>query len=72
MRNQQASIRDALNLAQKAEGRLKKSYERGTSDFLSLLEAQRRRFTAEENLIAVTNLRYQNRVSLALALGKAY
>ena len=39
-------------------------------EILSLLEAQRRAFDTEEQLINVRAQRYQNRVSLALALGK--
>lgn len=69
---QQQATSSALQAAIRAEDRVLRTYENGTVEILTLLDTQRRRFTAEESLINITNLRYQNRVSLALALGKAY
>jgi len=67
---QESSYRKALNAARSAETRTLQNYENGLVEILTLLDAQRRSFITEEQLINITALRYQNRVSLALALGK--
>ena len=61
----------ALTAAQSAESRGLRSYDSGLINILDLLDVQRRTFATEESLINIRALRYQNRVSLALALGKA-
>lgn len=61
----------ALAAAQSAENRGLRSYDSGLINILDLLDVQRRTFSTEESLINIRALRYQNRVSLALALGKA-
>ncbi|MEN8773897.1 MAG: efflux transporter outer membrane subunit [Akkermansiaceae bacterium] len=66
------TTRSALAAARTAESRTLRSYESGISGILTLLEAQRRAFNTEETLIDIQELRYLNRVTLALALGKAY
>mgnify|MGYP000168002819 CR=1 FL=1 len=70
LKSQQASYTKALAAANSAESRIKRSYEAGLVEILTLLDAQRRSFSTEESLINTTALRFQNRVSLALALGK--
>lgn len=72
LKKQEDATAAALNAAKKAEERSRRNYDSGLIEILDLLEAKRRRFTAEESLINLKNLRYQNRVALALALGKAY
>ncbi len=72
LRNQEAATRKALEAARKAEDTTLRNYEAGLVEILTVLDATRRRFAAQERLINLQNLRYQNRVSLALALGKAY
>lgn len=72
LRKQVAATRDALAAARKAEDTTLRNYEAGLVEILTVLDATRRRFAAQERLINLQNLRYQNRVSLALALGKAY
>jgi len=67
---QEKAYKSALDAAQSAEVRTRDNYESGLVEILTLLDAQRRAFTTEEQLINTTALRYQNRVSLALALGK--
>lgn len=67
----ESATRSALEAAKRAEERVRQSYERGLVEILTLLDAQRRAFAAEEALISIQTLRYQNRVALALALGKA-
>lgn len=72
LRKQVEATAAALDAAKKAEERSQRNYDSGLVEILDLLETKRRRFAAEESLINLTNLRYQNRVALALALGKAY
>lgn len=66
------AIANALSSAQLAQSRAQRNFERGASDIITLLETQRRAYDTEEALINIRELRYQNRVTLALALGKAY
>lgn len=61
----------ALSAAQRSEKRTQRDYEAGLADLLNLLEVQRRVFTTEEQAINLHATRLNNRVSLALALGKA-
>ena len=70
LKQQEISYKEALKAAKSAEESVRRSYEQGTVEILSLLESQRRAFDTEEQLINVRAQRYQNRVSLALALGK--
>ncbi|MFT5495668.1 MAG: NodT family efflux transporter outer membrane factor (OMF) lipoprotein [Kiritimatiellia bacterium] len=60
----------ALVAARAAEDRSRRDYEAGVSDILSLLETQRRVFTTEQQSINIRAARLNNRVALALALGK--
>lgn len=66
------ATRTALSAARTAETRTLRSYESGLTEILTLLETQRRAFDTEESLINIRELRFLNRVTLALALGKAY
>ncbi|MGJ8678463.1 MAG: efflux transporter outer membrane subunit [Akkermansiaceae bacterium] len=68
--SQQNSTRRALEAARRAEERIQRQYDSGLVEILTLLDTQRRSFDTEESLISITLARYQNRVSLALALGK--
>lgn len=72
LKKQEDATASALDAAKNAEERSLRNYESGLIEILDVLEAKRRRFTAEETLINLINARYQNRVTLALALGKAY
>ncbi len=67
---QQSATRSALEASRSAEKGTKRDYESGLVEILTLLDTQRRSFTTEEALINTTLERYNNRVSLALALGK--
>lgn len=71
LRQQYTATSRALKAAESAEARGLRSYDNGLINILDLLEIQRRTFSTEESLINIRALRYQNRVSLALALGKA-
>lgn len=68
----ESATANALDAARQAEASNLRNYESGLVEILTVLEATRRRFAAQERLINLQNLRYQNRVALALALGKAY
>ena len=70
LKQQEISYKEALKAAKSAEASVRRSYEGGTVEILTLLDTQRRAFDTEELLINVQAQRYQNRVSLALALGK--
>ncbi len=72
LKKQEEATDSALTAAKNAEDRSLRNYESGLVEILTVLDATRRRFSAEESLINLRNLRYQNRVALALALGKAY
>ena len=61
---------EALAAARRAEAKTLREYEEGLTDILSLLEAQRRVFSTEEQTINLRVTRLNNRVALALALGK--
>ncbi len=70
LKSQEESYEKALKAARSAELRTRANYESGLVEILTLLDAQRRSFTTEESLINTEALRFQNRVRLALALGK--
>jgi len=72
LKRQEQATGMALKAARTAEERAQRNYESGLVEILTVLDAKRRRFAAEESLINLKNLRFQNRVTLALALGKAY
>jgi len=61
---------DALELAERVYEKGLKDYENGLLDVLTLLQAKRRVFELEDRLVIVQRQRLQNRVRLALALGK--
>jgi len=69
---QESATREALKAARAAESRVLRNYESGLVEILTLLDTQRRSFATEEALIGIRSLRFQNRVNLTLALGKAY
>ena len=61
----------ALDAAKGAYSRSKRDYEAGITDLFSLLDSQRNVFATEQQTIDLRNARLNNRVALALALGKA-
>ena len=72
LHQEQVERERALEAARRAESRGRRDFEVGVSDLLTLLESQRRVFDTEEQVIVVKANRYNNRVALALALGKGY
>ncbi|MBT8037818.1 MAG: efflux transporter outer membrane subunit [Verrucomicrobiae bacterium] len=69
LRRQEQSTRKALTAARSAEARIRRNYESGLVEILTLLDTQRRSFDTEESLIDIQSIRSKNRVTLALALG---
>jgi len=67
---QEQALANALKAARSAESRIRRNYETGLTEILTLLDTQRRAFNTEEAFINTKALRYKNRVALALALGK--
>ncbi len=67
--DQEAALARAAAEAAQAQTLALRQYERGLADIITLLEAQRRAFAAENALISVKNQRLQNRVNLYAALG---
>ena len=72
LRREQLERDAALKAAKNAESRSRRDFEVGISDLLSLLETQQRVFVTEQQTITVRADRYNNRVALAVALGKAF
>jgi len=68
--SQEKATQAALDAARSAEDGTRLNYEAGLVEILTLLEAQRRRFDTEEELIQLKILRRKNRITLALALAK--
>lgn len=62
----------ALKAANSAERQALRNFDSGLISILDYLQIQRRTFASEEALINIRAQRYQNRVALALALGKAF
>lgn len=60
----------ALKAGETALTRTRRDFEAGTTDLLNLLETQRRLFQTERETIVIRQARLDNRVALALALGK--
>ena len=69
LREQYQHLTSARAHAQAAEQIAFEQYRQGLQDYTSVLEAQRRAFSAQNNLINIQNDLLQNRVSLYLALG---
>lgn len=66
---QEHFLETELKQANLAEDQAYREYSQGTLDILSVLEAQRRAFSARNAMILLRNGRIQNRIDLHLALG---
>jgi len=69
LRDQYQHLASARTHAQAAEQIAFERYRQGLQDYTSVLEAQRRAFSAQNSLISIQNELLQNRVALYLALG---
>lgn len=69
IRERIASIEQAVSFSDSAYKLALEQYQSGLVNFNTLLEAQRRWFTADINLLALKNAMLQNRINLYLALG---
>jgi len=66
---QESALRVAASESEEAELLALERYRSGLVEIITWLEARRRAFNAKSALIAVSNLRLQNRIALYLALG---
>ena len=67
--NQQQFLEAEAEESKQAERLAEDDYMMGLADITTLLEAQRKAFTAENSLLEIRKQRLQNRVNLYLALG---
>jgi len=72
LRLQEEALAQASTEAARSADLARTSYERGLSDILTMLDAQRRAFDAKSALITTQATRIRNRVDLHLALGGGY
>lgn len=69
LRDRLEAVEEAAEESLAAQELAEERYERGLVDIITVLEAQRRAFTARSTVISVKNELLQNRLSLVLALG---
>jgi outer membrane protein TolC len=69
LQNQQNLLIAEVKESVEAERLAENDYVTGLTDIITLLEAQRRAFDSENNLLELRKQRLQNRVNLYLALG---
>lgn len=69
LRDRLTAVREAAEESTAAQELAEERYDRGLVDIITVLEAQRRAFTARSSAIAVQNQLLQNRLSLYLSLG---
>ncbi|MGJ8640809.1 MAG: efflux transporter outer membrane subunit [Opitutaceae bacterium] len=70
LKSEENARMESLEAARRAEAKSRRDYESGLIELLDLLQIQRRVFTNEIQTINLHKERLNNRVSLALALGK--
>ncbi len=68
---EEEAIRKRVDAATRAKTLSEQRYRRGIVGVVTVLEAQRRAFRSQQDLLAIRNQRLQNRVDLYLALGGA-
>ena len=69
LRQQVAALDDAVNESRDTDEQALDDYIKGLSDFLTVLETQRRAFNARSSLLSARNALLQNRINLYLAIG---
>ncbi|MEX0329909.1 MAG: efflux transporter outer membrane subunit [Puniceicoccaceae bacterium] len=72
LREQLAAVETSAEESVGAQELAEERYERGLVDIITVLESQRRAFTARSNMLSVKNDLLQNRLALYLALGGDY
>lgn len=68
----EAALRSAVEQSVAGRELAEERYARGIDDFITVLEAQRRAFVSESELLVARRLRLQTRVHLHLALGGGF
>jgi NodT family efflux transporter outer membrane factor (OMF) lipoprotein len=69
LKSQHNLLKSEVAESREAERLAEDSYIAGLTDIITLLEAQRRAFDSENNLLEIRKQRLQNRVNIYLALG---
>ncbi|MGY8654651.1 MAG: efflux transporter outer membrane subunit [Verrucomicrobiia bacterium] len=69
LRDREAALRESAAESAKAEELAWSEYQRGLVDIITVLESQRRAFSARSLQIQISNQRLQNRLTLYLSLG---
>jgi outer membrane protein TolC len=69
LKEQLAAVETSAEESVGAQELAEERYERGLVDIITVLESQRRAFTARSNMLSVKNQLLQNRIALYLALG---
>ena len=69
LREEEAALGAASEESIGAEELAWERYQKGLTDIITVLESQRRSFTARRTLLQISNQRLQNRIDLYLALG---
>jgi NodT family efflux transporter outer membrane factor (OMF) lipoprotein len=69
---EEAALKMAEEESIAAEDLAWEEYEAGLSDIITVLESQRRAFSAQRDLLSTRNSRLQNRINLHLALGGSF
>ena len=72
LKQQLVSVESARRYAEAAEELAFEEYRQGLQSYTSVLEAQRRAFSAQNTVISINNQLLQNRINLYLALGGSY
>jgi len=68
LRNQERALQQTVSEADEAQHLAEQRYRQGLEGIITLLETQRRAFSARSNLLRTSRLRLENRVDLHLAL----
>jgi len=68
LQNQQQALAQTVSEAEEAEQLAEQRYRQGLEGIITLLETQRRAFSARSSLLQTSRLRLENRVDLHLAL----
>ena len=72
LRREEEALERAEEESKAAEDLAWEEYQAGLTDIITVLESQRRSFSAQRDLLTTRNFRLQNRINLHLALGGSF
>lgn len=72
LRERESHLEEAAAQSREAEGQAFDRYRNGLIEYITVLEAQRRTFEAERQLLSARRLRLDNRIDIYLALGGGF